>query len=404
MKIGFMTEHYPPREGGVATSAQRVATAMARLGAAVTVVTFDHSRPIESPPYLLAERDGGVEVLRVGPFFSKQLAGSLDSIPEKMRAVLRRRAFCTIYDALNARGVDLVMAFYLLNAAFIGQYVARALGVPFIASVRGNDIGRNIFNVERFSVVRWVVEGADRIVCVNEHLKNRVLLAFPTAAPRLVVIPNSVRLSTPIPERSAARRRLEAVTGWKPEHFVVVFIGRLREKKGVFELTQALAMQTPHSLVRLLVIGPDLSGFEQRMCGSVWSELKESGRLYVTGQLERNEVLSWAAAGDAVVMPSLDDGLPNGLLEGMALGLCPVATTIFSDTIRDGENGLLVPPGDPHALANVLAHLAANPELARRFGASARASVQTWSDVHEAEAYLRLAREVLAERQRCCRG
>lgn len=397
MNIGFVAEHYPPTDGGVATSAQRVAMAMTRLGTSVTVATFDHSLPIESPPYCIAERDGDVEVLRIGPFFLKQPTLSVDRIPEKVRAVLRRRAFETIRREFEARGVDLVLSFYLLNAGFIGQYVARALKVPFIAGVRGNDIGRNIFNVERFGVVHWVVDGAHRIVCVNAHLRDRLLLAFPTVAPRLAIIPNSVRQATSVKNRAAARRLLEKVTGWAPEHLVVVFIGRLREKKGVSELTQALAMQPAQSPVRLLVVGPELGHIEIRMCGATWSALKEAGRVHVTGQLDRSEVPFWAAAGDAVVMPSVDDGLPNGLLEGMAVGLCPVATTIFHGTIQDGQNGLLIPPGESVALASALARLADDPQLTRRLGAAARDSLRAWSDADEATSYLDLAKEALKQ-------
>jgi len=69
VNIGFVAEHYPPTDGGVATSVQRVAAAMARLGAAVTVATFDHSRPLESPAYCVAEREviGDEVVLTTAP-------------------------------------------------------------------------------------------------------------------------------------------------------------------------------------------------------------------------------------------------------------------------------------------------------------------------------------------------
>lgn len=400
VNIGFVTEHYPPTDGGVATSAQRVATTMTRLGASVTVATFDHSRPLESPDYCISERDGEVEVRRIGPFFLKQRSVSVDSVSEKVRAVLRRRAFDSIRHEFEARRVDLVLAFYLLNAGFIGQYVARALDVPFVAVVRGNDIGRNIFNVERFAVVRWVVDGADQLVCVNNHLRQRLLLAFPDAASRLRVIPNSIRVPQYLPNRRDARRRLEAVTGWKPEHVVVTFIGRLREKKGVSELAQSLALQHPDSSVRLLVIGPELGSVEARLCGPTWSALKEAGRIHITGQLERSMVPSWAAAGDVVVMPSIDDGLPNGLLEGMALGLCPVVSTIFNGTIQDEQNGLLVPPSDPYALASALGRLASDRDFTQRLGEAARASLQGWSDEDEGAAYLDVACDLLAERLR----
>jgi glycosyltransferase involved in cell wall biosynthesis len=64
-------------------------------------------------------------------------------------------------------------------------------------------------------------------------------------------------------------------------------------------------------------------------------------------------------------------------MEGMACGLPAVATRIsgIPELVEDGENGFLVPPRDPEALADALARLASNPELRRRMGRAARAKV-----------------------------
>src|SRR5574338_1712865 len=104
MKIGFISEHYPPTDGGVATSTQRVARHLHRLGARVHVLCFDHSRPMTDKDYVVEEVDEGVRVSRVGPFFLKQAGASADRIPEKVKATLRRRAFNRMIQALKDGG------------------------------------------------------------------------------------------------------------------------------------------------------------------------------------------------------------------------------------------------------------------------------------------------------------
>lgn len=387
MKIGFIAEHYPPTSGGVATSTQRVARQLVQLGARVHVLCFDHSRPLRSPDYVIEEVDRGVRVDRIGPFFLKQKEIKLDELDERIKAAFRRRAFEQMVRQLRSEPVDAILSFYLLNAGFLAQYVARETGVPLVAGVRGNDIGRNIFHVGRFAAIQWVVQGACRIVCVNEHLRRRVLLAWPEVDERTVVIPNSVEPCPETPDRELCRQRLAERTGWAPGDLVLTFIGTLREKKGVLTLAQALLALPRQSRARLLVVGQDLGPIERALCGPEWALLREEGRLYVTENVERAEVAAWAAAADVVVMPSLDDGMANGLLEGMMLGLCPLATRVFADAIEDGRDGCLVPAADPEALANAISALEADRERVTALGRAARERVLAWRPRDEAERY-----------------
>ena len=213
MKIAFISEQYPPTDGGVATSTQRVAQAMSALGVSVHVLCFDHSRPLDVDDYVLTEYDHSVRISRVGPFFLRHKHLSKDGSSEKLKAALRRRAYGQMLRIIES-DTDVILSFYVINSGFIAQYLARTLNIPHVAGVRGDDIGRNIFNVERFAVIQWVINGADWVVSVNEHLKARMLMAFPEVRSRSCVIPNSVSpylQSVPV-ER--ARTHVGLVTGW----------------------------------------------------------------------------------------------------------------------------------------------------------------------------------------------
>ena len=137
-----------------------------------------------------------------------------------------------------------------------------------------------------------------------------------------------------------------------------------------------------------------------KLCGDLWQEVHSWGRLHVTGWVDRSHVRDWAAGGDAVLMPSLDDGMANGLLEGMSFGLCPLVSDIFSDVVQHEQNGLTFPAGDDDALFRAVSRLAVDRTLVHQLGAHADETAAKLTPDNEAEAYLRLFTEVLNEWKR----
>jgi glycosyltransferase involved in cell wall biosynthesis len=104
-------------------------------------------------------------------------------------------------------------------------------------------------------------------------------------------------------------------------------------------------------------------------------------------------------AADLFVLPSLSEGISNALLEAMAQGLPCIATDIPGnrDLIRDGETGLLVPTGDPGALAQRIALLAGDEGLRASLGRAARRLVEVRFDIDSvAREYAALYRGLLA--------
>jgi glycosyltransferase involved in cell wall biosynthesis len=101
-------------------------------------------------------------------------------------------------------------------------------------------------------------------------------------------------------------------------------------------------------------------------------QLEANGKVKFLGW--RDDVAEIMQIFDIFVLPSLNEGMGRVLVEAMAAGKPVVASKVggIPDLVKDEKTGLLVPPGDEHALANAIMRLANNPSEARRMGAAGK--------------------------------
>jgi len=172
----------------------------------------------------------------------------------------------------------------------------------------------------------------------------------------------------------------------------VLFVGRLVEKKGAVVLLDALDRVGARP-ERTVVVGdgPLRAALESRA---------GSGVTFVGAKGKDDLAAEYARAGIALYpsVPAANgdrDGLPVALLEAMAAGCAVVASAVpgIVDVVQDGENGLLVPPGDPAALATALERLLGDADLVRRLGAAAARTAQAHTVPAVADRYRSLLRE-----------
>jgi glycosyltransferase involved in cell wall biosynthesis len=113
--------------------------------------------------------------------------------------------------------------------------------------------------------------------------------------------------------------------------------------------------------------------------------------------LSSEQVVDRLRASDALLLPSLDEGLPTVILEAMACGIPVVATDCggVSEAITDGVEGLLVPPRDSAALAQALERLWRDPQLGARMGeAGRRTATSRFTLERQLDEFLAMYREV----------
>jgi glycosyltransferase involved in cell wall biosynthesis len=198
-------------------------------------------------------------------------------------------------------------------------------------------------------------------ICVGRHLAD-LALERGVPAQRVHFVPNAVKpptvLAAPFSEEGRPPR--------------IVAAGRLHPKKGFDVLIAALALLRDQD-----------QAFDCEIAGEGDERARLEGLIAQHGLGDRVRLVGWRdasaflATGDVFAFPSYQEGFPLVLLEAMAVGLPVVSAAIPGpvEMIADGADGVLVPPGDPAALARGLAGVIATPRKARALGAAARAKV-----------------------------
>jgi glycosyltransferase involved in cell wall biosynthesis len=182
-------------------------------------------------------------------------------------------------------------------------------------------------------------------------------------ARKIAVVPNGVH-RTPAQPRE-----------WRPHVRRVIVVANLRPEKGhdVFLTAAATVLRScPDATFALVGGGPEL--------GALRSQSEALGIAHaVTFHGHCDDVPRRLAAADMFVLPSRSEAFPNALLEAMTAGLPVVATGVGGvlELVAHERTGLLVPPGDPRALADQMQRLMRDTSLATRLGLAARVEVST---------------------------
>jgi glycosyltransferase involved in cell wall biosynthesis len=202
--------------------------------------------------------------------------------------------------------------------------------------------------------------------------------------------------AAPGPNGSATGARRDAVR--------LLGVGRLVEKKGFDVVVDACGELDRRGVpFEAVIVGPD-DDAGPKLRARI-AELGLGDRIRLEGQMSQAELYDEYRHASAFCLPCriLDngdrDGIPNVLAEAMAAG-APVVTTPISgipEIVRDGENGLLVAPDDPTAVADAVVRLREDRALAGRISAQARATVERELDGERLAGTLgTLFREVIA--------
>ena len=272
------------------------------------------------------------------------------------------------------------------------------LPVPTIVTSHGGDVYEHNVRLQKPVVQARCVEGlraASALVAIGRFTRDGFARLCPEAVPRIVDIPNGVHVAN-FADRAAVP--MDWDYNLKPGSYAV-FLGRLKRRKGVDVLLEAMTRLPGVGRVQLVIAGDG----EERSALEALSEklgLKSRVRFLgsTTGQA-KTYLLQNARFG---VIPSRQwEAFGLVVLEGYASGLPMIATDMpgLADLIQPETTGLLVPPESPEPLAAAMQRLFADDALVARMSAAGRQVVQQYDWSNVARRHVELYERLIAGRR-----
>ncbi len=368
----MLSWEYPPLVvGGIATHVEGLATAMARAGHEVVVLTLDHP---DAPADSVVD---GVRVLRADT--------SLPWLPEHNLVARMSSANHQIVQLVACLGdwrPDVVHAHDWL-VAWAADTVKTLFDVPLVATVHATERGRHGGHVpmgvpaEINSVEWWLTYQAREVIACSRFMLREVIDGFDLPPDKVHLVPNGVEIDRWRAARHLSGTRSPVVVAW----------GRIQYEKGFQVLASAigqLRQRVPG--IRCVIAGR----------GSYLPELQThidmegvGDLVHLPGYVSDHDLRSLLADAACVVIPSLYEPFGIVALEGMAAGApTVVARTGGLAEIIDGTGaGLMFEPGNHHDLADRIAEVLGNPSLGDEMRTNAAALLErtyTWNAIADA--------------------
>lgn len=357
-KIGIVLPYLKSR--GTEKQALRLAQGFVDRGA-VVVLFVVQGWGLES--MYQSFRDVGAQVVNVGPPISEGKKGV--SIKRLLPlAYLLRKNGCTVL--LSRAGMT-------NKLAGIAGRIARVPAVVVLSgSVKPRVIRSSfIFKQLRSINVAWSIGFPWKIISVSREGAKNFREAYGALANKVVAIPNGI-------DRPILKAEPPDFVGLDPQRFYYCFSGSLEIwRKGLDVLIEAiLLIKREYRIDSLAVLLIGVGDDEQKLKHLVKSEAVEDSVFFAGEQSEPYDLM---ARCHCFILPSRKEGLPNALLEAMALGLCVVSADCDTgprEIITHEEDGLLVPPGDARGLAKAMVRVYRNEGLRLALANRAKRTVE----------------------------
>ena len=221
------------------------------------------------------------------------------------------------------------------------------------------------YRIDRLCLPRY-----ERVLCVSDDLYTAARNSG-VSDRKCLLLENGIDTVEYTRRRGVAEAKVEL--GMPPEEFLIGAVGRLSPEKAFDLLLRSVkALRDSGHAVRLVIVG---EGDDRARLEALRAELGLQGVVELPGW--QSDVRKIYEAMDLFVLSSLREGLPNVLLEAMALKVPCIATRIagIPKLIGHGVDGWLVEPGDGSALTDGITRLVCNSELRSRYANDARATI-----------------------------
>ena len=332
----------PPPAGGMANQTRQLAELLRAAGADVLLVP---TNPPYRPAWVVR-----VPVLRAG----------FRLLPYLL-AVWRAAGTSTLLHVMANSGWSWHL--YSMPALVIG----RLRGTPVVVNYRGGEAGDFLARSAR--QVRWAMRSAACLAVPSGFLAD-VFARFGMHANPLPNIVDLSRFHAPESVPETGRHRLVVARNLEPLYDIGTAIRAFARVRAA----------QPDATLTIAGSGPEAAALAQ-LC----RELKVGSAVHWVGRLDRDQMAALYRDADLSLNPSLADNMPNSVLESLASGVPVVSTDVggVPFLLAHRRTGLLVPPGQPQAMADAVMELFEDAALYRQLRQAGLAEVQryTWPRV-----------------------
>ena len=281
---------------------------------------------------------------------------------------------------------DAILAFDIVGVGGLAWRLGRTLGIPASSWVTGHTPASSSYA----KIVRRALKNLDTVFYQSHDLLDKAALLLGIAPSEMpsdqhLVLPRGIPIPPALP-LEAVRYHTRKEWGVAEDHILVLSIGRIFREKGVFELMRAVALAAAKNpKISCVLVGSSPAFDETRAVQKTLDEIPNLRRhIKLLPACPADKVWEYLCAADIFAFTSYSEGMPNSLLEAMAMGVPAVAFAIPPVVeIEAGTGGLLlVPPWDVTLFAKALGRLAAAPDQRARMGAIGRTQVLERFMVH----------------------
>ncbi|NIM03349.1 glycosyltransferase [bacterium] len=284
---------------------------------------------------------------------------------------------------VNKERIDIVNSHWMVTQGLNGALIRKIFGLPHILTVHA----AGLFALKRFPfgkyIARFIVRNSDRIITVSSFVRSNLdkLIGYNTKA---IVCPMGIDTDIFVPKDQAKLREKYKI---RREH-ILLFVGRLVEKKGVEYLIDAMKIVTDRLPdVKLLIIGT--GNLEKKLKMKV-TKLNLPSYVTFLGVKKHDELIDYFNICDLLIVPSIFDRyghtetLGMVILEAMSCGKPVIASDIggIPESVKDGYNGLLTIPKNPVDIAEKIVNALTEFDL-KEMGKRARLTARTyrWEEI-----------------------
>ncbi|HWA51820.1 MAG TPA: glycosyltransferase [Patescibacteria group bacterium] len=345
-KIVHVTPSYPPNLGGLEKVVQLLARVQKDKGLNVSVITSQPDRKQR------LEKDV-VQVTRLRSF----KFASTKIMPGLLTKILAIKP----NDIVHLH----IISAYMPEIVWLASKIK---GFKYIVHLHLNIEATTragwLLKLYKPYILKRVLTGASYIVVFTQEQKNSVFKEYGVDKSKIKVIPNGVedKFYFDKPRKQHKKPRL-------------LFVGRLDVQKNLPQFLYGLDGISDH--FETIIVG---DGALKHDLKKLAKELKLK-RISFVGRKDGTNLIRYYKSSDIFILPSEREGMPLALLEAMAMGLPSVVTDVSGnhDVIIDGQNGKLVPLGDPLALKNAIKSLSNSRRLYTNMSMSAYQTAHKYS-------------------------